>query len=165
MKYYRKTVPQTPVNLPRKRAIKFESFDGIHGYYKTDDDGLQSEFANLMKIGACGLTELSETAFEAEFGKKKANSTPLNSDLPPGVLPREEIGSTNLQDTMIRAQSKPKTPIQDQPRDETVAEVKVDETKPITGTRRRRKGRPPKEQAVVETMDVPIGVVDNQESD
>lgn len=78
LKYYRKMVPNNPVQLSSGGAINFKTVDGVIGWYATDQPGIQAEFESYMRQDRYGLSEVSAEIFSAEYVEKKTASPTLN---------------------------------------------------------------------------------------
>lgn len=84
---FKKLAPSNAVRLPGGTAIKFQTTDGVEGFYATQDPRIQGVLADYVRQGEYGLSEISEADFHV-FLEKKSNG--LN---PPG---REEFSPTSL---------------------------------------------------------------------
>ena len=92
MRYFKKERPRTPIYLPNGSQVKFETNDGITGYYESDDPNLINHFLTLIREKRGGIAEI--TAAEFQEGKKKADSTPSKPSW------REEFGGGFMPDTL-----------------------------------------------------------------
>ena len=89
-KFYRKLSPESLPILGNGASVKFSTLDQVVGYYSTDNDYIQSEFARFANEQRYGITEIPFEEFNADYLQKK-NSSP---DLAPLRRPwREEMGS------------------------------------------------------------------------
>lgn len=71
IKYYSKLAPQNPIILPNNQKVTFSTVDGTRGWFATQQESLQQVFADLMRQGEYGLTEVTAEAFTAEYLEKK----------------------------------------------------------------------------------------------
>ena len=71
VKFYKKFSPGTAVVLGNNTRITFQSFNGVIGYYSTQDEYTQGEFLRLMRADKFGISEIPYTEFDAEYVKKK----------------------------------------------------------------------------------------------
>lgn len=100
MKYFKKSVPDTPVYIPNGGRINFTKVDNLTGCFATDNSNLISILDDCVKNGRGGVVEID--AQEYEQLKKKDSSNLSKSKW------REEIGQSMVQDTII-----PRPPSQD----------------------------------------------------
>lgn len=88
-KFYRKLSPDTKPVLSNGSTVTFKSLDLVVGYFSTDNDYIQSEFARFAVEQKYGITEIPFEEFNNDYLLKKNN---------PGFQPlkrlsREEMGS------------------------------------------------------------------------
>lgn len=95
VKYYKKLTPRNPVIFqPGHITIKFESFDGLIGYYATDSQMIQDYFLRMMREQRYGITEISAEEYQRDFLEKK---TSLNPSSPSRW--REEMSGSSVRPT------------------------------------------------------------------
>ncbi len=87
IRYYKKLTPATAVVLANGTRCKFDTFDHVWGYFATDKDYAQSEFARLMEEQRFAISEISAEEFTTEYIVKK------KAGMQPPKLSREEFGS------------------------------------------------------------------------
>ena len=73
--YFAKDVPQTPVHIRSGIGIKFQTVDGITGYYRTADIRLASHLDSCIANHICGVRRISKEEYDA-FEESKKNSPP-----------------------------------------------------------------------------------------
>lgn len=89
VRYFRKLVPQNAVTT-RVGGIKFDTPDGLHGYFATQNEGIQQDLVGHIQAQRFGITEISAEEFQRDYAEKKTNSTPSTD------LWREEISNGRL---------------------------------------------------------------------
>ena len=87
IRYFKKLEPNTKVILANNVSIQFSTIDGLTGYFATQEEYVQTEFARFIREGRYGIVEISEKAHIEEYPKKKVTAPPLKPAY------REEIGS------------------------------------------------------------------------
>ncbi len=93
MQCYKKAGPRTAILLPNGDAVKFDTVDGLTGYYATDDASRIAVFDRCIAEGRGGLTAIDQAEFET-FSKKKQQSPPYVER-----LERESITASTIPDT------------------------------------------------------------------
>lgn len=86
-RFYKKLRPENPVPLANGMRISFTTLDHLTGYFATDSEYVQSEFARHMNQKTSGITEIAWNEFESEYVEKKKRSPALKP------LSREEAGA------------------------------------------------------------------------
>lgn len=108
VRYFKKSIPDTPVVLASGRSCKFTSLDGVTGYFATDNAQIQEEFVSLIEQMRYGMSEINDAEFTRDYLDVKKNS-------PAGILKRrwrEEIAPNRI--VMDTSSSRP-TPGQPSP--------------------------------------------------
>jgi hypothetical protein len=99
MKYYSKTLPKTPLMLP-KGKFKFEEFPDGYGYLSTANEMLIAALSDLISRNIGGVKEITQEVYE-EAIKKNATAQPKKPSIrdqgpklvpPPAVNPRQPRG-------------------------------------------------------------------------
>lgn len=75
MKFYKKMQPTTDVVLANNTGVKFTTLDHLLGWFATDSEYVQNEFARLMAENRYGMSEVTWEEFEREYVKKKKSGT------------------------------------------------------------------------------------------
>lgn len=96
IKYYSKLAPQNPIILPNGQKVVFSTVDGTRGWFATQQEALHQVFADLMRQGEYGLSEVTAETFSAEYLEKKRVGIS-----PPG---REEFTPSNAARLIDHAQ-------------------------------------------------------------
>lgn len=74
-RFYKKHVPANAVILSNGIAVKFSTNDNLLGYFATDNEGVQAEFAAFQQQQRYGIIEITEEEYRAEYVEKKNLST------------------------------------------------------------------------------------------
>jgi hypothetical protein len=90
MKYFRKSVPKTPVWISNGSKIVFDSNDRKAGFYATDNAFVIGELEKAEREGRGGVVSITDEQYDAEYIKKK--ELPSSTSLPvmelrAGVMP------------------------------------------------------------------------------
>lgn len=83
--------------MPNGDVLKFESIDGVTGYYSTERPEYLSGFQKMIDEHRGGVSEITEAEF-SQFSKKKMTSVPSAPRW------REEISGGPLHDTVMSRQ-------------------------------------------------------------
>lgn len=138
-KCYKKSVPATPLWLSNGSKLQFNSWNRVTGYYATDNDWMQGELQKFIDTKRCGVAEITEAEYEADYVKKKDN--------PPPPRPLTEIRAPSPPDTVTPRSPSPITPSADAAATEPVAipmeAPEPSANPPIINQARPRIGRPP----------------------
>lgn len=86
-KFYRKLSPDTKPVLGNGATVRFSTNDGVIGFFSTDNEYIQAEFARFASEQRYGITEVDRATYEAEYVQKKTDFLPSSLHL------REEIGA------------------------------------------------------------------------
>lgn len=98
MRYFRKLIPATPVQVFGSKLLKFNTNDGQVGYFATPDPAICAEFENHMRNSNFGISEISWEEFNTGYVQKKTGE-PLK---PPS---REEFsGGRSLANLLAQGQ-------------------------------------------------------------
>jgi hypothetical protein len=92
IRYFKKLAPGTPVVVNGNIPIKFDTLDGLTGYYATQEEGISEQFVSYMRQQRYGMTEISEQEFQENYVQKKMKS-------PAGTAPqkwREEMSGSSV---------------------------------------------------------------------
>jgi hypothetical protein len=74
VKFYSKLTPKTALYVfDGRMSVKFDTIDGLIGFFATDDEKLQAEFALAMRQNRGGVSEIDEATFHAQFVEPKKN--------------------------------------------------------------------------------------------
>ncbi len=76
-KFYKKFTPSLGVNIGGSSVIKFNTLDGIIGYFATAEESIQNAFKAHIEAGRFGMSEIAWPEFNDEYVKKKAVAPPL----------------------------------------------------------------------------------------
>jgi hypothetical protein len=71
MRFFKKLVPQTEVTCANGSRVRFETNDGLTGYFQTDNPYLHSEFEKCMTEQRYGISEINEEEYKVEYLEKK----------------------------------------------------------------------------------------------
>jgi len=137
VKYYRKSVPATPVYIGGMK-IKFDTNDRETGFFATDNEWLQNQFAARIAAGQAGLVEIDATEFDSEFVKKKGLVRPkpspvleLRAGIPPDtMLPKHPVAAVATE---------PKVQLIPEPEEVVPGEIVDEPIKLKVGKRRMRR--------------------------
>lgn len=102
VRYYKKLTPANRVQLTNGQWLQFDSLDTLTGYFATDSEYVQQQFAAFMQQQRYAISEIPFAEFEAEFiiKKKNGSSRPL-------VPERESIGGSMAHRQPLIAQIHP----------------------------------------------------------
>jgi hypothetical protein len=102
MKFYLKENPANQIHSKTLgKPVPFEYISKTLAVFKTEDAGLQAEFAAAISANRYGLREIQEAEYDAYLKKKPALPESWFRS-PPG---REEIGGFQAMDTSPRPQT------------------------------------------------------------
>jgi hypothetical protein len=93
IKYYKKLSPSNHPVLSSGVRVEFTTLDLITGYFATDSEVVQAEFARFNREQRYGIVEISAEEFASDYLEKK-NHSPASRQ-----LWREEIGKNGLNRT------------------------------------------------------------------
>lgn len=71
VRYFRKLTPNTKVLLPDNSYLKFDTVDGLVGFFATDAENLHKHFEECMKRQQYCISEISQKEFMEEYVAKK----------------------------------------------------------------------------------------------
>lgn len=101
-KFYKKIAPNTKPVLSNGATVEFRTLNNLVGYFSTENDFIQAEFAQFMGSARYGITEISAQEYETDYRSKK-NNLPQSLNLKPDW--REEVGPGALGLSQIRQAS------------------------------------------------------------
>jgi hypothetical protein len=73
VRYYRKSVPQTPIYLQSGHKLRFDTSDGVTGYTLTQDPILIAQLEGFISRHIGGLGRATREEYEAFVKTKKVN--------------------------------------------------------------------------------------------
>lgn len=85
--FYRKLSPDIPATLGNMARVKFVTLDNLVGYFSTDNQYIQEQFALMQRENRGGIFTIDSGEYDRDYTQKKM----LNPN-PPGPLMREELG-------------------------------------------------------------------------
>lgn len=86
-KFFCKHHPQNDVILSNNARVKFDTLDGLRGFFSTDNEYIHAEFLKCMEEQRYGISQITEAEYNEQFTEKKSQ-TPAAS----GGSWREEWG-------------------------------------------------------------------------
>lgn len=118
VRFFKKSIPETPVVLSNNLALRFSTLDRITGYFASDDGFIQGELVKYITQMRYGLSEISAAEYTSEFLDKKKASPVVTSRKPW----REEIAPNRI---VMDTSSPRATPGQSAPTAPVVAGVEI----------------------------------------
>jgi hypothetical protein len=79
--YFRKSLPQTLVQLSNGKRFRFEQFPDGYGYLTTSDESLIADFRKCIQDRKFGISEISLEDYDAAIKKNATTSPPEKPQL------------------------------------------------------------------------------------
>lgn len=92
VRFFKKSVPDTPIRLASGRSVKFSTLDNVTGYFATENEQVQNELVGFITQMRYGLSEIGYEEYQQQFVELKKNS-------PAGILRkpwREEVAPNRI---------------------------------------------------------------------
>lgn len=103
LKYFKKSVPTTPLWLNGGIKLIFNTNDRITGYFATESDFFQAELQRFIETKRGGVVEIDQSEYESEYVKKKGIVQPkppplmeIRAFTPPDTLAPRTQSQTDL---------------------------------------------------------------------